>query len=257
MRPIVALLLCFAAASLAADPTADQLALVKTYDGQSFSTAGLKLLKAQDNGWSQYQWTQGRFLWNQASKGWFAVVEPSGATVYRISASEYRYEFPDGRIIRSNPGAGTLKWNPMVGDQAPDFSLPAPDGKTVVKLSALRGQVVLLDFWASWCGPCQQALPGTERLHQTYKDRGLKVLGVNIEGDAARAQANIRSLKLTFPTVMAQADASGQADWKAVQIADYGIDSIPRGVLIDKKGIIRANDNVVEDTGLIEKLLAE
>lgn len=239
-----------------ADPTAGQLAVVKKYDGQAFSPQGLKKLKDQTNGWTQYQWTEGRFLYVNATQGFQAVVEPGGTEIYRYGANAYEYHFPDGRIVKSDPTTGVRSWNPLVGDPAPDFDLPSLDGKSRVKLSSLRGSVVFLDFWASWCGPCQQALPGTEAVHQKYKSQGLNVIGVNIEGDVKAAQTNARQLKLSFPSVMAQ-NGPGGPNWDSVQIADYGINSIPRGVLIDKKGIIRAEDTVLEVNPLIEKLLAE
>jgi thiol-disulfide isomerase/thioredoxin len=254
---LVCLVGVVAAAGLGADPTAAQMATVKQYDGQVFSVTGVKALKTQTNGWAQYPWTGGRTLWNNAEKGWFAVVEPDGTEIYRYGPDQYEYHFSDGRIIKTDPTKGLVKWSPQVGDPAPDFDLPTLDGKSRVKLSDLRGQVVFLDFWASWCGPCQQALPGTEKLHQVYAPKGLKVIGVNIEGDLPKARANARSLGLSFPSVEAQAGAGGQANWATVQIADFGIDSIPRGILIDKKGIIRAEDTIVDDEPLVKKLLAE
>lgn len=238
-----------------AEPTAAQRALVREYDGKIFSVVGLKRLQANQNGWTEYQWTKGRSLWHNPARGAFAIVWDDGTEVYRYSAQRYVYAFPDGRKIQSDPTTGVQTWNPLVGDPAPDFTLKTLDGQTV-RLSSLKGSVVLLDFWASWCGPCQDYLPGTEALHRKYGSRGLKVLGVNIEGDLAAARKNASTLKLTFPSVMAQAGPEG-ANWGAVQVADFGIDSIPRGVLIDKKGILRASETVLEDQALIEKLLAE
>lgn len=253
---LTALAVILLALPLTADPSADQLAYPRKYDGQTFSTAGLKKVATQANGWTQYTWTEGRSIYENSAAGAVAVVEPNGTEIYRFAANRYEYRFPDGRVIKSDPTAGKLTWTPLVGDPAPDFDLPTLDGTTKIKLSSLRGQVVFLDFWASWCGPCQTALPGTQALHTKYKPRGLRVIGVNIEGDAAAARKNAAALKLTFPSVLAE-NGSGGANWASVQIADYGITSIPRGVLIDKKGIIRAEDTVLAVNPLIEKLLAE
>lgn len=256
MRPLLALSLSLMVTLGAfADPTPAQLAVVKAYDGQVFSANGLKKVETS-NGWTQYQWTQGRSIYVNTKSGVVAVVEKDGTEIYRYSETEYLYRFPDGRTITSNPKTGAKTWNVTIGDPAPDFDLPTLDGKSRIKLSSLKGQVVFLDFWASWCGPCQQYLPDTEALHQKFKAKGLRVIGVNIEGDAAKAAQNAASLKLTFPSVVAQTTAEG-ANWATVQIRDYGIDSIPRAILIDKKGIIRASDTVLDVPELLAKLLAE
>jgi thiol-disulfide isomerase/thioredoxin len=256
VRSLVLVGLLAVGTALGAEPTAAQKAMVALYDGKTFSVAGLKKVQEQTNGWVQYEWTEGRSLWNNPQQGAFAVALADGTEIYRYSDHAYTYRFTDGRTIQSDPTKGTQTWNPLVGDPAPDFDLPTLDGKKKLKLSSLRGSVVLLDFWASWCGPCQDALPGTQKLYTKYKAKGLKVVGVNIEGDRAKATQNAAKLKLTFPSVMAQAGPQGW-NWGAVQIAAYGIDSIPRGVLIDKKGIIRAQDTVLEADALIVKLLAE
>lgn len=245
----------FLAVAAFADPSAEQLAFVKKYDGKTFSTQGLTRLQEQSNGWTQYRWTEGRSLWNNTKQDAWAVVEKSGVEIYRYSKTAYEYHFPEGRIIKSDPTTGKMTWNPLVGEPAPDFDLPVLGGSGRVKLSSLKGSVVLLDFWASWCGPCQQYLPGTEALHQKYQGEGLKVFGINIEGDARAAQANARQLKLTFPSLMAQ-NGPGGPNWDSVQIADYGIDSIPRGVLIDKQGIIRASETVFSDEVVLAYYLA-
>lgn len=244
------------ACPLLADPSPDQWAVVKKYDGKQFTAQGLTKVKTQSNGWTQYEWTEGRSFWVNPTKGWWAVVEADGTEVYRYAASRYQYNFPDGRVITSDPVAGQHSWNPCVGDPAPDFELASIDGKSTVKLSALKGKVVFLDFWASWCGPCQRALPGTEALYQKFKARGLVVLGINIEGNKAKAKANAAQLGLTFPNLAAEG-TRGKYDWDAVQIRDYQVTGIPHGVLIDKKGVIRAQDTAFDDEALVKALLAE
>jgi thiol-disulfide isomerase/thioredoxin len=237
------------------DPTELQWAVVKKYDGMSFSTAGLQKLKTQDNGWTQYQWTEGRFLWQNVQDGSFAVEQPDGTSIYRYSAEEYSYQFSDGRQITTDPTTGAKSWSVLLGEAAPDFELKALDG-TTVKLSALKGKVVLLDFWASWCPPCREYLPGTEAIYQKYKDQGLVVLGVNIEGDTEKARTAAGQLGLNFPILMALSGKRG-ADWGSVQVAQYGITGIPHAVLIDKKGLVRYADVVLEKPKMIGILLAE
>ena len=251
------LVLSFLVGHAFADPSVEQWAVAKKYDGQDYTNVNLKKVKVQDNGWTQYEWTEGRSLWVNSVRGWWAAVEPDGTEVYRYSSTAYEYNFPDGRVIKSDPTTKTRTWTPMTGDPAPDFELATLDGSTKVRLSSLRGSVVFLDFWASWCGPCQQALPGTEALWQRYQAKGLKVLGVNVEGNPSKANANAAQLKLTFPQLAAAAGPDGQFNWSSVQISDYAVTGIPHGVLIDKKGIIRARDTVVDDEKLIQQLLAE
>ena len=83
---------------------------------------------------------------------------------------------------------GLLLPQPTSGTQAPDFSLPTPEGKQI-RLSALRKNgPVLIDFWATWCKPCLKAMPKLVELHERFKDRGLTVLGVNEDGPRSRTK---------------------------------------------------------------------
>ena len=82
--------------------------------------------------------------------------------------------------------------------KAPDFTLKSYSGKNI-KLSEYRGQVVLMNFWASWCGPCRQEMPLLNDLHKKYKKLGFTVLGVNVEEDSSKAKGIVQEVKLTFP----------------------------------------------------------
>ena len=83
---------------------------------------------------------------------------------------------------------------------APDFSLPARDGGEV-RLSELKGQVVMINFWATWCGPCRQEMPLLQQIHAKYEPLGFTMLGVNVEPDSAAAQQPRRAFgSLSFPT---------------------------------------------------------
>src|SRR5512139_1896717 len=81
---------------------------------------------------------------------------------------------------------------------APDFSLAARDGGNV-QLSSLRGQVVMINFWATWCGPCRQEMPLLEQLHAKYEPLGFTLLGVNVEPDSAEAEKWLKSVPVSFP----------------------------------------------------------
>ena len=111
--------------------------------------------------------------------------------------------------------------------EAPAFSAPDLDGHPI-ELAQLRGRVVLLDFWASWCGPCRASLPELRRLHERFSSRGLVVLGINLDHDEAAARAAIRQDRLTWPQLWG-AHVSDIA-------ASYGASGIPTFVLIDQQG---------------------
>jgi thiol-disulfide isomerase/thioredoxin len=121
------------------------------------------------------------------------------------------------------------------GQLAPTWSLPtiAAQGRPgpAIALESLRGQVVVLDFWATWCAPCRDALPALERLQARHRGRGLTVLGINIEGAgaAAAARAMADRLGVSYPLL---ADAGEVAD-------RYQVTTIPHLVLIDRHGVVR------------------
>lgn len=112
---------------------------------------------------------------------------------------------------------------------APDFTLATPEGRNV-RLGEQRGQVVLLNFWASWCGPCRQEAPRLGPLAERYRQAGFVVLGVNIDDDPRKAAQTAARWGLTVPVLL-------DAD-KAVSRL-YAVDSMPSSVLIDRDGRIR------------------
>jgi peroxiredoxin len=113
------------------------------------------------------------------------------------------------------------------GAPAPDFSFSLPGG-TTGRLSSLKGHVVVLDFWASWCGWCQKEAPEVNALNSNYAD--VAVLGVDDESTDVIASASSK-LGMNFPTTADPGTAIGNA---------YGAKSIPRVVVIDAEGIVRA-----------------
>lgn len=112
--------------------------------------------------------------------------------------------------------------------EAPDFSLPDLAGK-ITGLKDFRGQVVFLNFFATWCAPCRDEMPAMERLHRTYKDRGLVVLSVDIRESGKDVRAFTQELKLSFPTLL---DADGSV------ANTYGIRPVPATYLIGRDGKI-------------------
>jgi len=123
----------------------------------------------------------------------------------------------------------------IVGAVAPEINQQTPDGKTA-KLSDLRGKVVLIDFWASWCGPCRRENPKVVALYNKYKDQGFEVFGVSLDGDKKRWVAAIEKDNLTW------AHVSDLKKWKSGAAADYGVRSIPTTILIDQEGRILAKN---------------
>ena len=116
-----------------------------------------------------------------------------------------------------------------VGQQAPDLNLSTLEGKTA-RLSDYRGQVVLLNFWASWCGPCRLEVPHLVAAYEKYKDRGFTVAAVNLGEPSERVEVFVTEFQITFPVLL---DPAGQARRL------YPIRGIPTSFLLDAEGIVR------------------
>jgi peroxiredoxin len=112
---------------------------------------------------------------------------------------------------------------------APDFSLAARDGGTV-QLSSLKGQVVMINFWATWCGPCRQEMPLLEQLHAKYEPLGFTLLGVNVEPDSAAATIWLKGMPVTFPILF---------DTKNAVAEQFGVMGMPSSVFVDREGRVR------------------
>ncbi|MDQ7050873.1 MAG: TlpA disulfide reductase family protein [Enterobacterales bacterium] len=113
--------------------------------------------------------------------------------------------------------------------KAPDFTLKSRDGKNV-RLSDLRGQVVLLNFWASWCGPCRQEMPILDQLQTKYSQAGFSVLGVNLDAKSAKAIKYLKDTPVNFTVLY---DPQGKVS------EQYGVQAMPSTVIIDRDGNVR------------------
>jgi peroxiredoxin len=132
-----------------------------------------------------------------------------------------------------------------IGAEAPELILPMPNDKEL-SLSSLRGKIVLIDFWASWCGPCRKEMPNVKRCYEKYKNKGFEILGVSLDKDRAEWLEAISKDGLTWPQV------SDLKFWQSEAVQTYAVQSIPYTVLIDKAGKIIATD--LRGTELDKKL---
>jgi thiol-disulfide isomerase/thioredoxin len=123
-----------------------------------------------------------------------------------------------------------------VGKVAPDIDLQDPNGKTI-KLSSLRGKVVLLDFWASWCGPCRMEMPNVIAAYNKYKSKGFTVYSVSLDRDATAWKNAIAGLGMTWEN-----HVSDLKWWQSPVVAEYGVNGIPAAFLLDRNGVIVASN---------------
>ena len=126
--------------------------------------------------------------------------------------------------------AGTLSASSaLLGKTAPDFTLRSNEGDNK-KLSELRGKVVLLNFWATWCGPCRQEMPKLSELKELHDEYDFELLGINIDEDKNKALRVAKKLNVNFPILF---DETKQVS------KEYSIDAMPMTILIDRDGTIR------------------
>ena len=137
------------------------------------------------------------------------------------------------------------------GDKkAPDFSLLDLHGRKV-GLKQFRGKIILLNFWATWCGPCMQELPNVVKVYKKYHKKGFDIIGINLDLDKGQLKGVMKESGMTWAQYF---DGTG---WDNKFAKQFGIPSIPSMWLIDKKGILvdlNARNKLEEN---IEKLLAE
>lgn len=118
-----------------------------------------------------------------------------------------------------------------VGVEAPDFTMNDPEGKPV-QLSSLRGKVVMIDFWASWCAPCRQENPNVVKLYQQYHDKGFEIIGVSLDRTKEEWVQAIKDDKLSWIHV------SDLQFWQNTAARLYSVNAIPQTYLLDKEGKI-------------------
>lgn len=112
---------------------------------------------------------------------------------------------------------------------APDFTLKSKDGSNV-RLEDLRGQVVMLNFWASWCGPCRQEMPLMDEIYKKYEKFGFTILAVNVDEDSADADRFLDAVPVTFPILYDNESRISEL---------YNVDTMPTTIMVDREGNAR------------------
>lgn len=144
----------------------------------------------------------------------------------QLKASQPNSRYTKALVARLEPLRATA-----LGTTAPEISLAAPDGKAL-PLTSLRGKYVLIDFWASWCGPCRRENPNVVKAYNKYKGKGFEIYGVSFDQDRAKWLKAIEADGLIWKHV---SDLKG---WESAAGQTYGIKSIPASILLDPQGRI-------------------
>ncbi|EDO27536.1 predicted protein [Nematostella vectensis] len=125
--------------------------------------------------------------------------------------------------------------NLSIGKKAPEFSAPSPEGK-MISLKESLGKITIIDFWASWCGPCRAENPNVVAMYNKYHSKGLNMIGVSLDRDGTKWKEAIKKDGLTW------AHVSNLKFWQDPIAELYNIKSIPATYILDEKGIIIAKD---------------
>ena len=132
-------------------------------------------------------------------------------------------------VLFSVLAATTIASSGLEGQAAPDFALKSASGENL-RLSEYRGDVVMINFWATWCGPCRQEMPLLDELYARYQRVGFNLLGVNIDDDSRRAMQMVEELGVDFPVLF---------DVRKEVSKLYEVEAMPVTVLVDREGTVR------------------
>ncbi|OOZ39548.1 redoxin [Solemya pervernicosa gill symbiont] len=136
---------------------------------------------------------------------------------------------PTTLLLMSLMAAGANAAQLATDTPAPDFTLKSSSGENL-KLSEYRGNVVMINFWASWCAPCRQEMPLIDALHQRYEKLGFTVLGINVDSDSSAAIKWLKEQPVSFPILFDSENSVSQG---------YQVAAMPSTVMVDRDGKIR------------------
>ena len=162
---------------------------------------------------------------------WLEEAVDRGYIGYTNLKTDEQYAFVrDDKTFRKL--VKTIKKNIGLDQPANDFAVEMLSGKTFT-LSEKKGKVVLVDFWATWCGPCREEMPEVKKLYETFHEKGFEIVGISLDKDLEKLESYIDEEGLNW-----QFSYSGKG-WDDETAKMYGVNSIPSTWLVDKKGILR------------------
>ena len=182
----------------------------------------------------------------------FAVTLNANRSKVSPAALRQLYQKLSPAMQESQPGKQVLAWlkglqNGVVGAMVTDFSLPGPDGKEVA-LRQFKGKYVLIDFWASWCGPCRQSFPFIRSLYNKYSKQPFEIISISIDRSKQKWEQAVQEEKLPWPQVL---------DTKNVSLQGFSVTAVPTTYLLNPEGKIIGKDIGFEENSTIVKFLQQ